>query len=98
MSAQQRAVLSVVLVNLEGSFCVCDNCLIPEASRGEAATVSVSTFTGSPPLSLPFSLSLNPHLAPRVEIWNSEFESVSHIFDSLQEITPNKSAAAMQEI
>lgn len=94
MSAQQRPVLSVVLVNLEGSFCVCDNCLIPEASRGEAATVSVSTFAGSPPL----SFSLNPHLAPRVEIWNSEFESVSHIFDSLQEITPNKSAVAMQEI
>lgn len=42
MSAQQRPVLSVVLVNLEGFFCVlCDNCLIPEASRGEAATVSV---------------------------------------------------------
>lgn len=92
MSAQQRPVLSVVLVNLEGSFCVCDNCLIPEASRGEAATVSVSTFAGSP------LLSLNPHLAPRVEIWNSEFESVSHIFDSLQEITPNKSTTAMQEI
>lgn len=74
MSAQQRPVLSVVLVNLEGFFCVCDNCLIPEASRGEAATVSVSTFAGSP------FLSPNPHLAPRVEIWNSRFESVSHIF------------------
>lgn len=92
MSAQQRPVLSVVLVNLEGFFCVCDNCLIPEASRGEAATVSVSTFAGSP------FLSPNPHLAPRVEIWNSRFESVSHIFDSLQEITPNKSSKAMQEI
>lgn len=92
MSAQQRPVLSVVLVNLEGFFCACDNCLIPEASRGEAATVSVSTFAGSP------LLSLNPHLAPRVEIWNSEFESVSHIFDSLQEITPHKSSKAMQEI
>ena len=92
MSAQQRPVLSVVLVNLEGFFCVRDNCLIPEASRGEAATVSVSTFAGSP------LLSLNPHLAPRVEIWNSEFESVSYIFDSLQEITPNKSTKAMQEI
>lgn len=75
MSAQQRPVLSVVLVNLEGFFCLCDNCLIPEASRGEAATVSVSTFAGSP------LLSLNPHLAPGVEIWNSEFESISHIFD-----------------
>ena len=92
MSAQQRPVLSVVLVNLEGFFCVCDNCLIPEASRGEAATVSVSTFAGSP------LLSLNPRSAPRVEIWNSEFESVSHIFDSLQEITPNKSTKAVQEI
>lgn len=92
MSAQQRPVLSVVLVNLEGFFCAHDNCLILEASRGEAATVSVSTFAGSP------FLSLNPHLAPRVEIWNSEFESISHIFDSLQEITPNKSTKAMQGI
>lgn len=92
MSAQQRPVLSVVLVNLEGFFCVRDNCLIPEASRGEAATVSVSTFAGSP------LLSPNPHLAPRVKIWNSEFESISHIFDSLQEITPSKSTKAMQEI
>ena len=59
MSAQQRPVLSVVLVNLEGFFYARDNCLIPEVSCGEAAAVSVSTFAGSP------LLSLNPHLAPK---------------------------------
>lgn len=92
MSAQQSPVLSVVLVNSEGFFCVRDSCLIPEASRGEAATVSVSTCAGSP------LRSPRPNLAPRVEIWSCEFESIAHIFDSLQEITPNKSTAAMQEI
>lgn len=84
-------------MNLEDFFCarVCVSvcvCLIPEASQGEAATVSVSTFVGSP------FLSPNPRLAPGVEIWNSEFESSSHVFDSLQEITPNKSTKAMKEI
>lgn len=78
MSAQQRPVLSVVLVNLEGFFCVlCDNCLIPEASRGEAATVSVSTFAGSP-----FSLS-ESSLGPwsgNLEFWI--WKHFSHLWQS----------------
>lgn len=77
MSAQQRPVFSVVLVNFEGFLCACANRLIPEASRGAAATVSVSTFAGSPPLLSLSETSLGPQ---RVEIWNSVFESASHIF------------------
>lgn len=77
MSAQQRPVFSVVLVNFEGFLCACANRLIPEASRGEAATVSVSTFAGSPPFLSLSETSLGPQ---RVEIWNSGFESASHIF------------------
>lgn len=57
------------------------NCLIPEASRGEAATVRMSAFAGSPLSPLSLSTLSESSLGPQsVKIWNSEFERASQIF------------------
>lgn len=95
MSEQQRRVWSVVLVNLEGSFCEHDNRLIPEASRGEPSSCKhVNTRVWLSPRSILWILTWPPEWKSGIQNLKAALTS----FDSLREITPNKSTELMQEI